>query len=390
MPPDSSGSAWREAQPSLDELLEGVRAWVQIESPTDDPDGMRRMADRVEADYAPFAHVERIPGRDGCGDHLLATWPPDGVERPGAMGLLILSHIDTVQPLGTLERLPWRVEGGCAWGPGAEDMKGGAFIALAAVRELARRGVRPPTVVRHLLTSDEETGSLTSRARIEAEARRAHHVLVTEPARSGGKIVLARKGVGHFRLDVHGRAAHAGVEHELGRSAVRELARQVLAVEGFTDYARGVTVNVGRIEGGTRSNVVPEHAFALVDVRVPDAAAGEALAARFAALRAHDPDVELVVTGEIDRPGYETDARIARLFEHARGIARGIGFELEGLKTGGGSDGNFTAAIAPTLDGLGVDGDGGHTPEERLYVDSVVPRMRLLMGLIETLAPGVA
>jgi glutamate carboxypeptidase len=295
--------------------------------------------------------------------------------------------MDTVQPIGTLARLPFRIDGDRAWGPGAEDMKGGAYIALAAIRTLIRRGERPPGPVRHLITSDEEMGSPTSRDRIEAEARRAHHVLVTEPARSGGKIVIARKGVGQFRIGVRGRAAHAGVEHELGRSAIRELARQVLEIEAMTDYARGLTLNVGRIEGGTRPNVVPEAAFALVDVRTPNLQAGEEITARLKALKPFDPDVELTVEGAVDRPGYDTTPDLAALFEHARKIAAEIGFELEGLKTGGGSDGNFTAAIAPTLDGLGVDGDGGHTPQERLYIASVIPRTQLLMGLLMTLRP---
>ena len=372
---------------SVPEILAGIRAWIEIESPTDDPAAMARIADRVEADYRAIgATVERIPGRDGFGDHLLATearrCPPEAADGPG---VLVLSHIDTVHPVGTLAGpLPFRVDGDRAYGPGAEDMKGGAYIALAAIRQLAREGRATRLPIRHLLVSDEEMGSPTSRAHIEREATRAHYVFVTEPARSGGQIVTARKGVANFTVTAHGRAAHAGVEHHLGRSAIREIARQVEALGEMTDYARELTVNVGRIEGGTRPNVVPDHARIEVDVRMPNPVIGTEIEARIRALRPTDPDVRLVIEGGINRPGYEKTPEIAALFEHARGLAAEIGFELRDLKTGGGSDGNYTAAFAPTLDGLGVDGDGGHTLEERLYISSIEPRTRLLMRLLET------
>ncbi|MCU0623339.1 MAG: M20 family metallopeptidase [Gemmatimonadaceae bacterium] len=373
---------------STDEILAGIRAWIEIESPTDVPEAMSRMAARVQADYEAIgARVERIPGRDGFGDHLLVTedrlCPPEAAAGPG---VLVLSHIDTVHPMGTLAGpLPFRIEGDRAYGPGAEDMKGGTYLALAALRQLAREGRRTKLPVRHLLVSDEEMGSPTSREHIEREGRRARFVLVTEPARSGGKIVTARKGVGSFRLRVTGRAAHAGVEHHLGRSAIRELSRQVEVVEGMTDYARGLTVNVGVIGGGTRQNVVPEEAWAQIDVRVPNPALGEEITHRLHALQPFDPDCRLVVEGGIERPGYEKTPAIAALYEHAKVLAAEIGFDLVDLKTGGGSDGNFTAQFAPTLDGLGVDGDGGHTLDERLYISSIEPRTRLLMRLMETL-----
>lgn len=375
--------------PSAAEILDGIRAWVEIESPTDDPAAMARMTDRAEADYQAIgARVERIPGSRGHGDHLLATedrlCPPEAADGPG---LLLLSHLDTVHPLGTLGGpLPFRVEGDRAYGPGTEDMKGGAYLALAALRQLARDGRRTRLPVRHLLVSDEEMGSPSSREHIEREARRARFVLVTEPARSGGRVVTARKGSASFSVVARGRPAHAGVEHPLGRNAVREIAHQVGVLEAMTDYPREITVNVGLIEGGSRINVVPEHARIEVDVRFPSAAAGEEMVARIHALTPRDPDIRLSVEGGINRPGYEKSPAIAALFGHARALAAEIGFALEDLKTGGGSDGNFTAAIAPTLDGLGVDGDGGHTLDERLYISSIVPRCRLLMRLMETLA----
>lgn len=376
---------------STEEILEGIRQWIEIESPSDDPAAMARMARRIETDYRAIgAEVARIAGRDGRGDHLLvieARLCPDAAAS--GPGILILSHMDTVHPLGTLAGpLPFRIEGDRAYGPGAEDMKGGTYLALAALRQLAREGRKTHLPIRHLIVSDEELGSDTSRAHIEAEARRARYVLVTEPARSGGKIVTARKGIANFTVTAHGQAAHAGVEHHLGRNAIHEMAHQILALEAMTDYARDLTVSVGTIKGGNRSNVVPDHAEVEVDVRFPNPEIGEEIVRRIRAMTPMTRDVRLVVEGGINRPGYEKTPGIAALFEHAKALAAEIGFVLEDLKTGGGSDGNYTAAYAPTLDGLGVDGDGGHTLEERLYISSILPRTRLLMRLMETLGAG--
>jgi glutamate carboxypeptidase len=367
-----------------DALLAEIRAWVEIESPTTDAAAVNRMTDRVEADTAAAgARTRRIPGRDGYGDHLLVSSPWGREDEPG---ILVLSHLDTVHGLGTLANgLPFQVEGDAAYGPGIYDMKGGALIALAALRELIRAGRRDTLPVRHLFVSDEEVGSHTSRELIEAEARRARYVLVTEPAREGGKVVTARKGTARFELAITGVPAHSGSRHQDGRSAVRELARQILDLEAMTDYATGVTVNVGVIAGGTRANVVPAAASAEIDMRVPNPEIGDAAIARVLALKAYDPDCTVTVTGGLNRPGYEKSPEIEALFQHARGLAASIGFELQDLKTGGGSDGNFTAALAPTLDGLGVDGKGGHTLHEQLYVSSVVPRATLLLRLMETL-----
>ena len=372
----------------LDELLAGIQRWIAIESPTNEPAAMARMASEVQADYQAFgARVERIAGRDGFGDHVLAI---DDRHCPGAMtdapGILLLSHLDTVHPIGTLARdNPVRIEGDRLYGPGAEDMKGGTHIAMAALRQIAREGRRTRLPVRHLMVSDEEMGTPTGREHVEREARRAKYVIVTEPARSGGKIVTARKGVAFFKVTAHGRPAHAGVEHHLGRNAIREIAHQVLALEALTDYARELTVNVGLVRGGSRVNVVPEAASVEVDIRFPTPAIGDEVVARIRALRPVDPDVTLTVEGGINRPGYEKTPAVAALYGHARALAAEIGFDLVDLKTGGGSDGNFTAPFAPTLDGMGVDGDGAHTPEERLYISSVLPRTRLLMRLMETL-----
>ena len=373
-------------QPVLDaeEILAGIREWVEIESPTTDAAAVNRMADKVQADYAAIgARLERITGRDGFGDHLLVTSPWGG-DGPG---ILVLSHLDTVHDIGTLAtKLPFRVEGDVAYGPGIYDMKGGAHLAFAAMRHLTRLGRQTALPIRHLCVSEEEVGSPTSKAIIEREARRARYVLVTEPAREGGRIVTARKGTARFDLHIKGRAAHSGARHEDGRSAIKELARQILDLEAMTDYSTGVTVNVGVVSGGTRANVVAEEARAAIDMRVPNPAIGDEAVARVLAIKAYDPDVMLTVTGGLNRPGYEKGPAIEGLFQHAKRIAAGIGFELLDLKTGGGSDGNFTAAIAPTLDGLGVDGKGGHTDYEQLYVSSLVPRARLMLGLFEELS----
>ena len=367
-----------------DEILNGIRAWVEIESPTTSAEAVNRVVDKVAADYATVgAQIERIPGRDGFGDHLLVTspWGGDG------LGILVLSHLDTVHDIGMLTtRLPFRVEGDNAYGPGIYDMKGGAHLAFAAMRHLARLGRETTLPIRHLFVSEEEVGSPTSREIIEREARRARYVLVTEPAREGGKVVTARKGVARFDLHLKGRAAHSGARHSDGRSAIKELARQILDIEAMNDLATEVTLNVGVITGGTRANVVAEDAHAEIDMRVPNPTIGDAAVARLLAIKAYDPDITLTISGGMNRPGYEKSAAIAALFEHAKSIAATLGIDLKDLKTGGGSDGNFTASFAPTLDGLGVDGSGAHTDQELLYVSSLVPRTRLLLGLFEELA----
>lgn len=363
-------------------MLSEMRTWVELESPTTAPEAVNRVVDLVERSYVGTgARLERIPGRDGYGDHLIARSSWGTANR----GILILSHLDTVHPIGFLQRLPFKVEGDIAYGPGLCDMKGGALIALHAFREMARLGTGGPLPVTHLYVSDEEVGSPTSRQIIESEARNAKYVLVTEPAREGGKIVTARKGTARFEVHVKGQPAHSGSRHQDGRSAVRELARQILTIEGFTNYATGVTTNVGIIRGGSRANVVPEEAYAEVDMRVASPAQADEMVAKMLSLEAQGEGVTVTVTGGMNRPPYEKDARISQLFEHAKALAKEIGYELEDLKTGGGSDGNFTAAIAPTLDGLGVDGKGGHTHYEQIRVSSIAPRSKLFYRLFQTL-----
>ncbi len=363
-------------------ILDGIRAWVEQESHTADVEGVNAMMTLAESAYTKAgAQVERVPGRDGYGDHVIARSPWGG----DAPGILVLSHLDTVHPKGTLQIQPFKVEDQIAYGPGIYDMKGGAYIALYALLQIMRAGRETPLPITHLFVSDEEVGSPTSEALITDLARQAKYVLVTEPAREGGKIVTARKGSARFVITATGQPAHSGARHSDGRSAIKEMARQILALEEMTDYERGLTINVGLVSGGTGVNVVPETCVAEVDVRVPTPPIADEIIAHIQALQPFDPDVKIMVTGGLNRPPYEKMPEIAALFEHARELAAEIGFDLEDLKTGGGSDGNFTAAIAPTLDGLGVDGKGGHTHYEQLYVASLVPRTRLMMRLYQTL-----
>jgi glutamate carboxypeptidase len=338
----------------------------------------------VQSDVAGLpVKVERVRGTNGFGDNLIVRNDAAG---DGA-GILLLSHIDTVHPIGTLAGpLPFRRDGDKLYGPGLFDMKGGAYLALEAFRQVAQAGSAKLPVT-YLFTPDEEVGSPTSRRLIESEARRARYVLVTEPARDGGKIVTSRKGVGRFEVKATGIPAHSGARHQDGRSAIKEMARQVLAIEEMTDYARGVTTTVGVIAGGTAPNVIPQHCRITVDLRVRDEAAGAEFEAKILGLEPFDPGVKLDVTGGMNRPPFEKTTAIDVLFRHAQAVARGIGFDLQHTEmTGGGSDGNFTAALGvPTLDGLGIDGDGAHTEWEHGLISSIEPRTLLMRGLLETL-----
>jgi glutamate carboxypeptidase len=297
----------------------------------------------------------------------------------------VLSHLDTVHPLGFIERLPFRIEGDSAFGPGIYDMKGGAYLAYHAFRQVCAGAGKAPLGITQLYVSDEEIGSPTSRALIEAEGRRAKFVLVTEPARDGGKIVTGRKGVARFEIFIKGVPAHAGTRPEDGRSAIRELAHVIDALEAMNDLTRGVTVNVGVVRGGTKPNVIAEEAYAEVDMRVPSVADADELVPKILNLKSRTEGVTVKVVGELNRPPYQKSNAGAALYEHARTLAAEIGFDLVDTSTGGGSDGNFTAAHTATLDGLGVDGKGAHTHYEQLYISSLEPRARLLHRLFQTL-----
>jgi len=363
-------------------ILNGIRRWVEIETPTEAPEQVNKLATMVAEGYRDLpATIERVAGHSGCGDHILArsSWGQD------APGILVLSHLDTVHPLGFIQRLPFKIEGDSAFGPGIYDMKGGAYLAYHAFAQLCATRERSPLGVTQLYVSDEEIGSPTSRALIEEEGRRAKYVLVTEPARDGGKIVTGRKGVGRFEIFVKGLPAHAGTRPEDGRSAIRELANIIQTLEAMNDLRRGVTVNVGVVRGGTRPNVIAEEAYAEVDLRVPSVADGDDLVAKILSLKSRTEGVSVKVVGGLNRPPYEKGNAGAALYEHARTLAAEIGFDLVDTSTGGGSDGNFTAPHTATLDGLGVDGEGAHTHYEQLYISSIEPRARLLHRLYQTL-----
>jgi glutamate carboxypeptidase len=366
------------------ETLAGLTTWLRTESPTHAPAGVNRMMDlvAVEVADAPVA-VERVPGRAGLGDVLVLRAGPEKNEP----AVLVMSHLDTVHPLGTADHdLPVRLEGDRLYGPGCYDMKGGAYLALQAFKDVARRGASNRPLV-FLMTPDEEIGSPMTRPMIEDFGRSSAFALVTEPARDGGKVVTGRKGVGRFEVRVEGRPAHSGSRHQDGRSAIREAARQILRIENMTDYPRGVTTTVGMISGGTAANVIPQHCRFAVDLRVTNTADGEAYSAAILGLSGHDPDVRVSVEGGMNRPPYEKSDGVARLYEHARGLAEELGFKLgEVPLTGGASDGNFTAALGvPTLDGLGIDGDGAHTLHEYGLVSSIKPRRKLMTRLLKTL-----
>jgi glutamate carboxypeptidase len=361
-----------------------LQGWVARESPTLDAAAVNKMQDLVQAFFSvESCRVERIPGRDGLGDTLKVQAGPANGERP----LLVLSHVDTVHPLKTIERdLPLKRDGDRLYGPGIYDMKGGAYLAAEAFREVANRGAaRRPLVF--LFTPDEEIGSPTTRALIEDEGRRAAAALVTEPARDGGRIVTARKGVGRFEVHLEGRPAHSGARHQDGRSAIREAARRILAVEGMTDYARGVTTTVATVTGGTAPNVIPQHCRFSIDLRVATVEDGRAMERLLLDMKPDDPDVRIRVEGAMNRPPMAKTAEIQKLYDHAAALAAELGFPLpEAEMTGGGSDGNFTAALGtPTLDGLGCDGEGAHTLHEHCFVSSLAPRAALMARLLETL-----
>jgi glutamate carboxypeptidase len=369
-----------------DAILADIEQIARVESPTSDTAGVNRVLDVIAGWFAGTGAVlERFKIDDRFGDILRVRCNPERSEP----GILVLSHVDTVHPLGTLAGpLPFRSEGNKVYGPGVYDMKGGLVLAVAAYLRLARANTRTPLPITFLFNPDEEVGSVGSRQHIEAEGDRSRYVLVTEPKRGGGKIVTERKGTGRFVIHARGQPAHAGTSHHKGKSAIRAMARIILEVEGFTDYKRGITTNVGTVSGGIGVNVIPEYCTINADLRVCDLAAAAEMEKRFRALGAANPDVEITVTGGIHRPPFVRGAHVEGLFAKAVAVAERMGVKLEtDSLSGGGSDGNFTAARGiATLDGLGIDGDGAHTNREHLLVSSIEPGTRLMQGLMETLA----
>ncbi len=322
----------------------------------------------------------RVEARPDAGDHSVVEI---GEGRPR---ILLVGHVDTVWPHGQIARMPLVRRDGKLCGPGTLDMKVGVSMGLLAARAVFETAPPASGTIAMLVTSDEETGSDTSRALIEAEALASDAVLVLEPALAGGPLKTSRKGIGQFHLAVTGVSAHAGVDPGKGVSAIRELARQIIAVEALHDLDRGVSVNVGVMSGGTRPNVVAEEAHAVVDVRAPSLDDAARIDQAFQALRPILPGARLAVTGGFERPPMERSAGVVALYEHAQAAAAELGQTVAEGGTGGGSDGNFTAALGvPTLDGLGGVGDGAHAIHEHVELDKLVPRTALLAALIARL-----
>ncbi len=323
--------------------------------------------------------VEVVP-QPTAGHHLKASWPTDDASSPG---FLTLCHLDTVWPLGMLIRMPLREEDGKLFGPGTYDMKAGAAILLTAVRVLQENGLEPKLPWRMLFTSDEEVGSVTSRPLIEAEARNSLLTLVLEPALANGGLKTFRKGVGGFTVVAHGRAAHAGGDHARGVNAIEELAYHIPALQKLTDYDAGTTINVGIIQGGTASNVVPERAEMEVDFRVSKMSEVDRVAGAITGLKPILNGARLEVAGGLNRPPMERTATMQATFEQAKQLGAQIGLSLKEGSTGGGSDGNFTANLGiPTLDGLGAIGDGAHAVHEHVVISSLADRAALLATLL--------
>jgi glutamate carboxypeptidase len=369
-----------------DWLLDTVEALVRLESPTDDKVAVDRCGAELSRRLQSIgARVMRLP-RPDRGDHVRAEFPLTAL-GPGGNGparqVLLLGHFDTVWPVGQLVRMPLVRSNGRLHGPGVFDMKAGVAIAMLAARAILETGAPLSHHLVMLWTTDEEVGSPTSRPAIEDEARRSAAVLVLEPSLPGGAVKTSRKGCGAYEVVVRGVAAHAGIEPEKGASAVEEMAHQILRVNALQDLARGISVNVVRVAGGLRSNVIPDEARAVVDIRVPTAAGAMELDEAFRRLRPVDGRTTVEAKGGLDRPPLERTAGVARLYDQARAVARELGADLAEGSTGGGSDGNFTAALGvPTLDGLGAVGDGAHALHEHVDLDSLADRAALVAGLI--------
>jgi glutamate carboxypeptidase len=358
-------------------IRDTLQELVQQESPSEDRQAVNAaMALAEHRSREQGARIKRYKQRD-FGDVLeLRFGQPRSKQKP----ILLLGHLDTVWPIGTLKKMPWREADGRYWGPGVLDMKAGVVMALAALGTLREMKLSRPATL--LLNSDEEVGSPISRAITERLALESAAVFVLEPAQ-GLAYKTARKGVGQYHVEVTGVAAHSGVDFEKGHSAILELAKLIQTIASFTNLARNLTVNCGVIAGGTRSNVVASQAWTEVDVRIAKARDAAYVEKLFRNLKVADPRCKLTIIGGINRPPMERKAGTIALFKKARSLATEFGFVLEEAATGGGSDGNFTAALGvPTLDGMGAVGDGAHAAHESVVIEHLVPRTALLAAMI--------
>ena len=364
------------------EMLELTQNMVDIESPSDNKAAVDKMGEFLAQEFQKLGGKVKVCAAKDYGNHLQIEFSGTVDKKP----VMLLGHFDTVWPMGTLAGMPFRVQGGRAFGPGVLDMKASITMMMFALRALqeVQAQHRPVTV---FLDTDEEVGSESSRSITESIARECEAVLVLEPAQGPrGLLKTSRKGVGSFTIRVHGRASHSGVDFEKGQSAIIELARQILEVTKFIDLPRGITVNPGVVHGGTRSNVIAAEAWAEVDIRVSRMADKAGLEQMFANLCPFNPHCRLEVTGGLNRPPMERTAGTVRLLQMAQALARELGMELGESTTGGGSDGNFTSALGiPTLDGLGPVGEGAHAASESIQLDELPRRTAILTALIESI-----
>lgn len=374
-------------QERSDEIVATIRELVEIESPSDNKPAVDRIAEAVAKQFAQLGAEPRIHRAQNFGNHLQVDFPGKSAARP----LLLLGHYDTVYPLGTLATMPCQIVGDKLTGPGVLDMKSGIALmihALAALQDWHTEewhGVSPrPVTV--FLVSDEEVGSDSSRAITESLAKKAAAVLVLEPSYGPqGAVKTARKGVGDYQLKVTGKASHAGLDFQKGVNAILELAHQIEKISSFTDLNKGLTVNVGIVSGGSRTNVVPAEATAEIDVRIARLKDAAGIDKKMRSLRPNNRKCKIEITGGINRPPMERTAAVAALYAQAKSIAQGLGWKLSEAAVGGGSDGNFTAALGiPTLDGLGAVGEGAHAPNEHILIAELPSRAALLAALIES------
>jgi glutamate carboxypeptidase len=358
-----------------------IKRFVECESPSDDPASVTRFVELVSDTIAPSAKVKTLSGGK-FGRMLVAEMKLPGRKKEGQ--LLALGHSDTVWPMGTLKTMPFRDAGGRLWGPGVLDMKAGIAFFLFACEGLRELDIAVPHKAVLQLNPDEEVGSEVSRELTEKNAAQSKAVLVLEPGTGlEGKLKTARKGVGDFTLTVKGRASHAGVDFQAGASAIVELARQLNQIAGFTREDQGITVNPGVISGGTRTNVVAAEARAEIDIRVLSLKDAPLLEKRFRELKPYDERCTIEVTGGLNRPPMERSAGIVKLFQLAQKLGKELGVTVEESLTGGGSDGNFTAALGiPTLDGLGAVGEGAHAANESILIDRIADRTALIGKLL--------
>lgn len=366
-----------------DEILSKIRSIVEIESPSRDVDGSRAVVFFLEEEakkISSVSSIERVESKD-YGEHLIIRAFSDKKKEDGA--ILLLGHTDTVHPRGTLATRPYRVEGNKIHAPGIFDMKANGVLALEVLRGLVELELTPSREIVFLLSCDEEIGSPTGRELVEREARNAKACLVLEPSASGGRVKTGRKGTGMFTMKAHGIPSHAGLDYEKGASAILELSKQIAPLHALTNLELGTTVNVGVFQGGTTSNVVAEHAYAEIDFRFTSMEEATRIETSVRATIPFDERVKLEIEGGINRPPLERTERVISLYEKAKAIGSSFNYEIGEAQVGGGSDGNFVAALGiPVLDGLGIEGDGAHAVHEHIVYTDIPNRGALVAGMI--------